>query len=109
MLYAVRAMDRYYFGNMDRYKDFVIEVNSEDEMREFAMDICRQIILGNEDTKELVLVEAQHKDYNEVLDNHCIYRFCRLDENICSASLDYMNSLSYDEVVKRWGRWVNLD
>ena len=108
MLYAVKACDGYYFGNVGRHKDFVIEVNSEDEMREFATNASKEFILENNDTRKLILEEAQDKDYNEVLDNRCAYYFCKLNEDFCSASLDYMNSLSYDEVVERWG-WVNLD
>lgn len=109
MLYAVRACDGYYFGNAGRYKDFVIEVNSEDEMREFAVSASKELILENDDTRKLVLEEAQDGDYEKILEHRCVYYFSELIESICSASLDYMNSLSYDEVLKRWGRWVNLD
>ena len=108
MLYAIRAMEGYSCGQY--YLDSVVEVANEDEARKWAEDQCKQIIVKNKDLKQRFFQENNINSDSELLNECsqialtklCMYRFSKLDEKKCSASLDYLNSLSYNEVVSKW-------
>lgn len=115
MLYAIRAMEGYSCGQY--YLDSVVEVACEDEARKWAEDQCKQIIVKNKDLRRRFFQENNINSDSELLNECnqialtklCMYRFNKLDEEKCSASLDYLNSLSYNEVVSKWGGEGILD
>ena len=123
MLFAIYAGSNYFtFG----HDEAVVECCSKNEAIEIAAEMAYDVITSYSNTMDLIYDEAavefdmsydemlEKMESNDLPDNffevvddiiceNMMYEITELDEN-CGATLDYLNSLTYDEVVNSFGK-----
>ena len=123
MLFAIYAGSNYFTCDHD---EAVVECCSKNEAIEIAAEMSYDVITSYSHTMDLIYDEAaaefdmsydemlEKMESNDLPDNffevvddiiceNMMYEITELDEN-CGATLDYLNSLTYDEVVNSFGK-----
>ena len=123
MLFAIYAGSNYFTIDHD---EAVVECCSKNEAIEIAAEMAYDVITSYSHTMDLIYDEAAVEfdmSYDEMLEKmetnslpdnffevvddiiceNMMYEITELDEN-CGATLDYLNSLTYDEVVNSFGK-----
>lgn len=123
MLFAIYAGSNYFTCNHD---EAVVECCSENEAIEIAVEIAYDVITSSSYIMDDIYEQAAAEfdmSYDEMLEKmetnslpdnffevvddiiseNMMYEITELDEN-CGATLDYLNSLTYDEVVNSFGK-----
>lgn len=123
MLFAIYAGSNYFTVSHD---EAVVECCSENEAIEIAVEMAYDVITSYSYIMDNIYEEAAadfDMSYDEMLEKmesnnlpdnffevvddiiseNMMYEITELDEN-CGATLDYLNSLTYDEVVNSFGK-----
>lgn len=123
MLFAIYAGSNYFTCDHD---EAVVECCSKNEAIEIAADMSYDVITSYSHIMDDIYDEAavefdmsydemlEKMESNDLPDNffevvddiiceNMMYEITELDEN-CGATLDYLNSLTYDEVVNSFGK-----
>lgn len=123
MLFAIYAGSNYFTCDHD---EAVVECCSENEAIEIAVEMAYDVITSYSYIMDNIYEEAaaefdmsydemlEKMESNDLPDNffevvddiiseNMMYEITELDEN-CGATLDYLNSLTYDEVVNSFGK-----
>lgn len=123
MLFAIYAGSNYFTCDHD---EAVVECCSENEAIEIAVEMAYDVITSYSYIMDNIYEEAAAEfdmSYDEMLEKmetnslpdnffevvddiiseNMMYEITELDEN-CGATLDYLNSLTYDEVVNSFGK-----
>ena len=123
MLFAIYAGSNYFTFDHD---EAVVECCSKNEAIEIAVEMSHDVITSYSHTMDLIYDEAaaefdmsydemlEKMESNDLPDNffevvddiiceNMMYEITELDEN-CGATLDYLNSLTYDEVINSFGK-----
>lgn len=123
MLFAIYAGSNYFNVGND---EAVIECCSKNEAIEIAAEMSYDVITSYSYIMDSIYEEAAAEfdmSYDEMLEKmesnnlpdnffevvddiiieNMVYEITELDEN-CGATLDYLNSLTYDEVVNSFGK-----
>lgn len=126
MLFAIHAYESTH-GGLHGIEDFLItECKDKREAEEIACQMSRDVIHSYNDTEENIYEEAAFifgYEYDEVLEKFAAgkeiegyadacddaeaemicFEIYELDEN-CGATLEYLNSLEFDEVIDRFSK-----
>lgn len=123
MLFAIYADSNYFTCDHD---EAVVECCSENEAIEIAVEMAYDVItsysyimddiyeqaaaefdMSYDEMLEKMETNSLPDNFFEVVDDiiceNMMYEITELDEN-CGATLDYLNSLTYDEVVNSFGK-----
>lgn len=123
MLFAIYAGSSYFTFDHD---EAVVECCSKDEAIEIAVEMAYDAItsysyimdniyedaaaefdMSYDEMLEKMETNSLPDNFFEVVDDiiseNMMYEITELDEN-CGATLDYLNSLTYDEVVNSFGK-----
>lgn len=123
MLFAIYAYSNYFTLDND---EAVVECCSKNEAIEIAAEMSYDVITSSSHIMDNIYDEAAAEfdmSYDEMLEKmetnslpdnffeivddiiceNMMYEITELNEN-CGATLDYLNSLTYDEVVNSFGK-----
>lgn len=126
MLFAIHAYESTYCGLHGVENFMIVECKNEEEAAEIACEMSRDVIHSYNSTEENIDQEAAFilgYEYEEMLemlaagedidgyDEVCgdveaemiCFDIYELDEN-CGATLEYLNSLEFDEVIDRFSK-----
>lgn len=124
MLFVCYGADSMYCGLHGMNEMVVIEANSEREAEEYARELSESVINSYSCLTEHLSEEIAYqlnvsindldnyietKEYDEAerdaLEELMYYKYYRLNSNCPNTDeyIDYLNSLSYNEVVDLWG------